>query len=59
MVVPGWSRSLLAARVAASKVSGWLSHQFITRNRRVAVGLALVTVFKITTPGKITLSFVR
>ena len=45
MVVPGWSRSVLAARVAASKVSGWLSHQFITRNRRVAVGLALVTVF--------------
>jgi hypothetical protein len=45
MVVPGWSRSVLAARVAASRVSGWLSHQFITRNRRVAVGLALVTVF--------------
>jgi hypothetical protein len=45
MVVPGWSRSVLAARSAASKASGWLSHQFITRNRRVAVGLALVTVF--------------
>jgi Stage II sporulation protein E (SpoIIE) len=45
MVVPGWSRSVLAARVAASRVSGWLSRQFITRNRRVAVGLALVTVF--------------
>jgi hypothetical protein len=45
MVVPGWSRSVLAARVAASRVSGWLSHQFITRNRRVAVGLALATVF--------------
>ena len=45
MVVPGWSRSVLAARSAASKASGWVSHQFITRNRRVAVGLALVTVF--------------
>ena len=45
MVVPGWSRSVLAARAAASRASGWLSHQFITRNRRVAVGLALVTVF--------------
>jgi hypothetical protein len=45
MVVPGWSRSVLAARSAASKASGWLSHQFITRNRRVAVGLTLVTVF--------------
>jgi Stage II sporulation protein E (SpoIIE) len=45
MVVPGWSRSVLAARSAASQASGWLSHQFITRNRRVAVGLALVTVF--------------
>ena len=45
MVVPGWSRSVLAARSAASKTSGWVSHQFITRNRRVAVGLALVTVF--------------
>jgi hypothetical protein len=36
---------VLAARSAASKARGWLSHQFITRNRRVAVGLALVTVF--------------
>src|SRR5690348_15905221 len=45
MVVPGWSRSVLAARSAASKASGWVSHQFITRNRRVAVSLALVTVF--------------
>jgi Stage II sporulation protein E (SpoIIE) len=44
MVVPGWSRSVLAARVAASKTSGWVRHQFITRNRRVAVGLALATV---------------
>src|SRR5215831_3824211 len=45
MVVPGWSRSVLAARTAAGKASGWVSHQFITRNRRVAVSLALVTVF--------------
>ena len=45
MVVPRWSRSVLAARSAASKASGWVSHQFITRNRRVAVSLALVTVF--------------
>jgi hypothetical protein len=43
MFVPGWSRSVLAARNAASKTSGWMRHQFITRNRRVAVGLALVT----------------
>jgi Stage II sporulation protein E (SpoIIE) len=45
MVVPGWSRSVLAARKAASRSSGWIRHQFITRNRRVAVGLALVTAF--------------
>ena len=45
MVVPGWSRSVLAARAAAGRASGFLRHQLITRNRRVAVGLALVTVF--------------
>src|SRR2546421_6749995 len=45
MVVSGWSRSVLAARAAASKAGHLMRHQLITRNRRVAVGLALVTVF--------------
>jgi hypothetical protein len=44
MFVPGWSRSVLAARVAASKTSGWLRRQFITRNRRMALILTLATV---------------
>ena len=44
MFVPGWSRSVLAARVAASKTSGWLRRQFITRNRRMALTLTLATV---------------
>src|SRR5499427_5621219 len=44
MLVPGWSRSVLAARVAAGKTSGWVRRQFITRNRRLAVTLALATV---------------
>ena len=44
MVVPGWSRSVLAARTAAGKASGFLRHQLITRNRRVAVALAVITV---------------
>ena len=44
MVVPGWSRSVHAARAAAGKVSGFLRHQLITRNRRVGVALAVVTV---------------
>jgi hypothetical protein len=43
MVVPGWSRSVLAARVAASKTSGLVRRQLITRNRRLALGLTLVT----------------
>ena len=45
MFVPGWSRSVLAARVAAGRTSGWVRAQFITRNRRLAVTLALATVF--------------
>src|SRR5215469_18534737 len=44
MVVPGWSRSVLAARTAAGKASGFLRHQLITRNRRVAMALAMITV---------------
>jgi len=44
MVVPGWSRSVHAARAAAGKGSGFLRHQLITRNRRVGVALAVVTV---------------
>jgi hypothetical protein len=44
MFVPGWSRSVLAARVVASKTSGWLRRQFITRNRRMALTLTLATV---------------
>ena len=44
MFVPGWSRSVLAARVAAGKTSGWVRRQFITRNRRLAVTLAVATV---------------
>jgi hypothetical protein len=44
MIVPGWSRSVLAARVAASETSGWVRRQFITRNRRMALTLALATV---------------
>ena len=44
MVVSGWSRSVLAARAAASKAGHLIRHQLITRNRRVAVGLAVVTV---------------
>src|SRR5262249_56861839 len=43
MVVSGWSRPLLAARAAASKAGRLVRHQLITRNRRVAVGLALVS----------------
>jgi hypothetical protein len=43
MVVPGSSRSVLAARVAASKTSGLVRRQLITRNRRLALGLTLVT----------------
>ena len=43
MVVSGWSRSVLAARVAASKTSGLVKRQLITRNRRLALGLALAT----------------
>jgi hypothetical protein len=44
MVVSGRSRSVLAARGAASKTSEWVRRQFITRNRRVAIGLAAATV---------------
>lgn len=44
MVVRGWSRSVLAARAAASRVSGFVKRQLITRNRRLALGLALATV---------------
>ena len=44
MVVRGWSRSVLAARAAASGVSGSVKRQLITRNRRLALGLALATV---------------
>src|SRR2546423_15650196 len=44
MVVSGWSRSVLAARAAASKAGHLMRHQLITRNRRVAVGLAGVTL---------------
>jgi len=44
MVVPGWSRSVLAARAVAGRVSGFVRHQLITRNRRVAVALTVVTV---------------
>ncbi|HEY6275160.1 MAG TPA: PP2C family protein-serine/threonine phosphatase [Streptosporangiaceae bacterium] len=44
MVVPGWSRSVRAARGAASKLSGFVRRQLITRNRRLALALALATV---------------
>ncbi len=44
MVVPGWSRSVLAARRAASRLSGFVRQQLITRNRRLALALALATV---------------
>jgi Stage II sporulation protein E (SpoIIE) len=43
MVVRGWSRSVLAARAAASRVNGFVRRQLITRNRRLALGLALAT----------------
>ncbi len=43
MVVPGWSRSVLAARVAAGRTGALVRRQLITRNRRVALGLALAT----------------
>ena len=43
MVVPGWSRSVLAARVAARRTGALARRQLITRNRRVALGLALAT----------------
>jgi stage II sporulation SpoE-like protein len=36
---------MLAARVAASRVSGLVRRQLITRNRRLALGLALATAF--------------
>src|SRR2546430_16225683 len=44
MVVSGWSRSVLAARAAASKAGHLMRHPLITRNRRGAGGLAVGTV---------------
>jgi hypothetical protein len=44
MVVPGWSRSVRAARRSASRLSGFVRRQLITRNRRLALALALATV---------------
>src|SRR6516164_1312402 len=44
MVVPGWSRSMRVARRAAGRLSGFVRRQLITRNRRLALALALATV---------------
>jgi hypothetical protein len=39
-----WRRSWSAARSAAARQRGWISRQLITRNRRVALGLAAVVL---------------
>ena len=44
MVVPGWSRSVRAARRAVGRLGGFVRQQLITRNRRLALALALATV---------------
>jgi Stage II sporulation protein E (SpoIIE) len=44
MVSHLWRRLWSAARSAAERQRGWISHQLITRNRRVALGLAVAVV---------------
>ena len=44
MVSQLWRRLWSAARSAAVRQRGWISRQLITRNRRVALGLAAVVV---------------
>jgi stage II sporulation SpoE-like protein len=43
MVSPAWTRPLLVARAPARRVSAWTRRQLITRNRRLALGLTIVT----------------
>jgi hypothetical protein len=44
MVAAFWRQLTSAARSAAARQRGWISRQLITRNRRVALGLAVVVV---------------
>jgi len=44
MVSRIWRRLWSAARSAAARQRGWISRQLITRNRRAALGLAVVVV---------------
>jgi len=44
MVASLWPKLWSAARSAAGRQRGWISRQLITRNRRVALGLAAVVV---------------
>jgi hypothetical protein len=44
MVVSLWRQLWSAARSAAGRQRGWISRQLITRNRRVALGLAAVVL---------------
>jgi len=45
MVSPRWSRPLVTVRAAARALKAWVKRQLITRNRRLALGLTLVTAF--------------
>jgi hypothetical protein len=44
MVAAFWRQLTSAARSAAARQRGWISRQLITRNRRVALGLAVLVV---------------
>jgi stage II sporulation SpoE-like protein len=44
MVSPPWTHPLAAARKLARRAGRWARRQLITRNRRLALGLAVVTV---------------
>jgi hypothetical protein len=44
MVSAAWSRPLRVARTATAAARPWVKRQLITRNRRLALGLAAVTV---------------
>src|SRR5690348_10504117 len=43
MVAAGLSRPLIAVRTALRKATGWVRRQLMTGNRRVALGLTVVT----------------
>src|SRR5690348_16739032 len=45
MVAAGLSRPLIAVRTALRKATGWVRRQLMTGNRRVALGLTMVTAF--------------